>query len=105
MSIRKVKRTIVASAAAAAAAGGFSVLALAGPAGAALSNGSQVPGSAVPLTPFTGGTPFSSGQGIDVSIPANSVLSPGAQINILECAAPNGVLPTSEATCDGNTIQ
>jgi hypothetical protein len=56
----------------------------------------------------TPGTPFSSGQLINVVIPANSAFaSPDntAAINILECAAPNGVIPTQTTACDGNTIQ
>ncbi len=28
-----------------------------------------------------------------------------AGINVVECAAPNGVIPTQVAACDGNTIQ
>jgi hypothetical protein len=105
MSIRHVARTVAATAASAAAAGGIAALAMASPAGAVLSNGSQVPGSASPTAPFTPGIPFSSGQTIDVIVPANSVLTPGALIRIVECAAPNGVLPTSNLQCDGNTIQ
>src|ERR1700735_5858669 len=38
--------------------------------------GSSVPGSAVAVGAFTGNTPFSSGQGINVEIPANSIFSP-----------------------------
>ena len=71
-------------------------------------NGSQVPGSAVPIGSFTAGTPFSSGQNIEITIPANSNLQPGAGINILECADPGGTvanLPSSINQCDGNTIQ
>jgi hypothetical protein len=36
-------------------------------------------------------------------VPANSILTSGANIYILECAAPNGVLPVSTTQCDGNT--
>jgi hypothetical protein len=66
--------------------------------------GSEVPGSALPIGTVTAG-PFSSGQVIQVQIPANSTLGSGAGINIVECAAPGGVAPTATAACDGNTIQ
>ena len=66
--------------------------------------GSEVPGSALPIGTVTPG-PFSSGQVIQVQIPANSTLASGAGINIVECAAPGGVAPTNTAACDGNTIQ
>ena len=66
--------------------------------------GSEVPGSALPIGTFTAG-PFASGQVIEVKIPANSTLTPGAGINIVECAAPGGVAPTTPSACDGNTIQ
>ena len=36
-------------------------------------------------------------------VPANTVLTPGASIFILECAAPGGVDPSGSASCDGNT--
>ncbi len=65
-------------------------------------SGDNIPGSAAAQTPFSPGT-FDSGQGIDVVVPPNSVLTPGARIEVLECAAPNGVDPTSTAACDGNT--
>ena len=61
-------------------------------------------------TPFTAGTPFDSGQKIDVSVPANTVFDGSAYgnntqgIKILECSAPNGVIPTSTTACDGNTV-
>ncbi len=73
-------------------------------AGAAISSGSQVPGSALPVGAFTAGTPFSSGQNIEVSIPTNTVFPQGANVVILECAAPGGVLPTQTDQCDANTI-
>jgi hypothetical protein len=71
-------------------------------------NGTQVPGSDVPSGSYTAGTPFSSGQNIKVLIPTNSNLTPGAKVNIIECADPSGSatnLPTSVSQCDGNTIQ
>ena len=72
--------------------------------------GTEVPGSAIPIGTFAAGTPFSSGQVIEVTIPANSTLTPLAGINIVECADPGAsasppVVPTNTAQCDGNTIQ
>ncbi|MGO9027038.1 MAG: beta strand repeat-containing protein [Acidimicrobiales bacterium] len=85
---------------------------LVGSAGAITINtsGQQVPGSAVAINPdpvtgdtVTPGTPFSSGQTIKVTVPAESVLSLTGNVEILECAAPNGVLPTQPTQCDPNT--
>ncbi|MGP8060627.1 MAG: beta strand repeat-containing protein, partial [Acidimicrobiales bacterium] len=64
-----------------------------------------VPGAAAPVSPFTANTPFSSGQNINVVIPANSTLPPNANVDIVECSAPNGVIPTDPSQCDGETIQ
>ena len=84
-----------------------------GIAGAALSSGDQIASSALPISPdpnthftVTPGTPFSSGQTISVQVPANTVLSTTANVKIVECAAPSGVLPTNPAACDpGQTVQ
>jgi hypothetical protein len=70
---------------------------------ASLTSGSSGP-YAVPVAPFAAGTPFSSGQPINVVVPANSIFLPTSGINIVECAAPGGVDPTLPAECDGNTI-
>ena len=67
--------------------------------------GSSVPNAAMPVAPFTAGTPFSSGQAINVVVPANSLFVPTSSVNILERAAPDGVVPTLPIECDGNTIQ
>jgi hypothetical protein len=67
--------------------------------------GTEVPGSALPIGTVTTGTPFSSGQVIQVQVPANPVLTPGAGIIVVECAAPGGAVPTQPSDCDGNTIQ
>ena len=105
MFIRHVARTVGISVAAAAVAGTFSVIALAGPAGAAgPASGDTVPTAATPVTPFTPGSPFSSGQNINVVVPAGSLFNPSLNINIVECAAPGGVVPTDPGNCDGNTI-
>lgn len=98
MKIRRLIKTVSVSAAATACAG-IGALAFAGSAGAATS----YPNAIVPQTGFTPGTPFDSGQQVDVVVPANSILTPNANIYLLECAAPNGVLPTSTTQCDGNT--
>ena len=67
---------------------------------------------AVLVAPCTGGTPFSSGQNINVVIPTNETFSSDdglnnntSGINIVECAAPNGVVPRLTSACDGNTIE
>ena len=52
-------------------------------------------------------TTFTDQQVIGVTVSANSTFTHGTGINILECADPGGTeanLPTSDATCDGNTI-
>jgi hypothetical protein len=106
MSIRQAARRVAVAAASVSAASAFSIAMFAGPAGAAApTEGSIVPNSAVPVAPFTAGQAFSSGQGIDISVPANTVFTSTTQdINVLECSAPNGVPPTSPSSCDGNTI-
>jgi hypothetical protein len=66
-------------------------------------DGSIVPDSAVPVAPYTAGQPFSSGQQINIVIPANSDLPTGSNANVVECAAPGGVPPTDISECDGLT--
>ena len=68
-------------------------------------NGSKVPGAAIPIGSYAAGTPFSSGQVLEIKIPPNSNLTPGAGVKIVECAAPGGVVPSNPAACDGSTIQ
>jgi hypothetical protein len=80
----------------------FGVVTLAG--AAAPTEGSSVPNSAIPVGTFTAGTPFSSGQSINIVIPANSVFTNTTNLLILECTAPGGVIPTKTSACDGNTI-
>lgn len=72
------------------------------------SEGTQVPGAAVPAGSYPSGAPFYSGQTLQVSIPPNSHLQPLLRVNILECSDPGGTaanLPTSVSECDGDTIQ
>lgn len=115
MNIRKAG---VALAAATAIAGFAGVAALIAPgvAGAdPISSSGTTVQAALPINPdpntgftVTPGTPFSSGQTIEVSIPAETVLSQSGKIQIVECADPGGApanLPTSAASCDpGGTI-
>ncbi len=99
MTIRRVAKTVATSVAAVACAGA-GALAFAGTAGAA----TEIPNALQPVSgTFTAGTPFDSGQQVDVVVPANSVLTAGSTIYLLECAAPGGVLPTSTTECDGDT--
>ena len=73
-------------------------------------SGQQVPGSLVAINPdpntgftITPDTPFSSGQTVEIAVPAESVLLANTNVEILECEAPNGVLPTQPSECDPNT--
>jgi len=77
---------------------GFTVVA-----GADLTSGTTVPTAATPVGTVSTG-PFSSGQNINVVVPANTLFSPNTNINIVECEAPQGVVPTDPSACDGNTI-
>ncbi len=68
-------------------------------------SGSTLPGSAVPQETYTANAPFSSGQLLDVQVPANSIFISTKSVNIVECTAPGGVVPTDPSACDGSTIQ
>jgi hypothetical protein len=115
MSVRHVARRVALSLAATAVVGAFATTAFvaptAVPAGATTAcaaSGDECLTAAQPVGTVAAHTPFSSGQLINVVIPANSAFaSPDntAAINLLECAAPNGVIPTLTTACDGNTIQ
>jgi hypothetical protein len=89
---------LVASIAAVAATTAFADLA-----GAAISSGDQVAGVLATSGTVTLHTPFSSGQNINITVPANSVFNPITAVQIVECTAPNGVLPTDPSSCDGLT--
>ena len=97
MSLRIVARRVVASVAATAAAGTLALVAFSAPAGATgPASGSIVPGAASPVAPYTAGTPFDSGQSINIVVPANSAFAGShLAVNVVECAAPNGVIPVS----------
>ena len=49
--------------------------------------------------------PFDSGQLVNIVIPANSAFAQDAGVNLVECAAPDGVVPTQTTACDGLTLQ
>jgi hypothetical protein len=108
MLIRAVPRRLAVLGLAAAVTGAMALVAYAPSAFAgSITQGSQVPNSALPEGAYHNGA-FSSGQNIEIQVPANSVLTPGASVNILECADPGGTVandPTSDSQCDGNTIQ
>jgi hypothetical protein len=99
MFIRRVAK-VAATTAAIGATSAIGVLALSGAAGADLTTNQQIQ-AAVPQTPFTPGTPFSSGQQITVSVPANTLLPHATNIHIVQCeAGPGGAPPTGTPVCD-----
>ena len=51
------------------------------------------------------GHPYQSGTSISISVGPNARFTPYSRIEILECAAPKGILPVDDTTCDGNTAQ
>ena len=107
-----LRKAVTSLAAATAIAGSAGLTSLPGVASVApiSSSGTSVPGAVVTLNPDpntqdvpTPGTPDSSGQTISVQIPAETVLNQNANIQIIECADPGGLvanLPTSAAGCD-----
>jgi len=62
-------------------------------------------GTVAPIGTVTAGTPFSSGQTVKVTAPAGSGLPTGSNVTLVECAAPNGVLPTLPSQCDPGDTQ
>ena len=62
-------------------------------------------GTVAPIGTVTAGTPFSSGQTVQVSAPTGSGLPTGTNVTLVECAAPNGVLPTLPSQCDPSNTQ
>jgi hypothetical protein len=111
----KLRNVAVSLAAATAIAGssGLAVVAFSGVAGAAVPQGTTVQ-AALPISPdpssgetVTPGTPYASGQTIEVKVPANTALVPGTAVKVIECADPGGLpanLPVSTAGCDTTTI-
>jgi hypothetical protein len=110
MSARHLARMAAASLVTLTAAGAISVLGFATTSGAnttcsgTYTSGCTVTGMTVPGETYAAGTPFSSGQQINIVIPANSVLPSDTELDVVECASPGGVDPTDPSTCDGNTI-
>lgn len=108
MSVRHVARRVAVSIAATAAAGTFAALAFSSPAGATEpASGATLPDSVQPAGSSTPG-PFDSGQSVNVVVPANTAFAApnnNTGVNIVECSAPNGVVPTLPSACDGNTLQ
>ncbi|HEY1439524.1 MAG TPA: Ig-like domain-containing protein, partial [Mycobacterium sp.] len=88
---------------------GLGALGLVAVAGATTpASGDQVTTAAQCSSSCTAAAPFSSGQTINIVIPANSAFAAPdntTSIKVIECAAPNGVIPTQTTACDGNTIQ
>jgi hypothetical protein len=108
MSLRHVARRVAVAVAATAAAGTFAAMAFSSPAGATPpASGSTISNAAQCSDTCTSG-PFDSGQNINVVVPANSAFAApnnNSGIIIVECSAPNGVVPTLPSACDGNTQQ
>ena len=70
--------------------------------------GSGWAGASAPTVTMSPSTDLHDGESVSVSIGPNTVFTPNAGVNILECADPGGTLanlPKSDSTCDGNTIQ
>jgi hypothetical protein len=99
----------VATGAAVVCVGALSTVAFSGVAGA-LTSGGSVTNAIIATNPdptsgnsITPGTPFQSGQTVEVTVPANTVFNPATNVVIGECAAPNGVIPTLTSACDVST--
>jgi hypothetical protein len=108
MSLRHVARRVAVAVAATAAAGTFAAMAFSSPAGATPpASGATISNAAQCADTCTPG-PFDSGQNVNVVVPANSAFAApnnNSGIIIVECSAPNGVVPTLPSACDGNTQQ
>ncbi len=64
--------------------------------------------AATPTVTISPAGPYHDGESVTVSIGPNSVFTPNTRVNILECADPGGTpagLPSSDKSCDGQTIQ
>jgi hypothetical protein len=57
------------------------------------------------MTPAPTDHPYADGQSLTLSVGPNSRFSAHTRIEVLECAAPKGVVPVDDSTCDGNTAQ
>jgi hypothetical protein len=91
--------------------GSIAIFVLVAPLGFWSSAGATVPGSgSVIPDAFQGGWPgpFDSGENANIVIPPNSAFAApnnNSGVDIVECAAPDGVVPTQTTACDGNTLQ
>lgn len=111
----KLRNVAISLAAATAIAGssGLALVGFSGVAGATVTSGSTVQ-AAIPISPdpssgqtVTSGTPYASGQTIEVKVPANTALSPTEAVKIIECGDPGGLpanLPITAAGCNTNTV-
>jgi hypothetical protein len=88
-----------------AAASACGLLLFAGAAGAATGTVTPINPDPTSGSPITPGIPYSSGQTVTVSAPSGSGLPSGANVTLVECAAPNGVLPTLPSQCDPSNTQ
>ena len=60
-------------------------------------------GATVSISPGANGHPYMNEASLTITVGPNSTFAPYSRIEVLECAAPNGVPPVSDASCDGNT--
>lgn len=60
-----------------------------------------------PAVTITGaaGSPYGNGAVVGIAVGPNSFFAPHSRIEVIECAAPKGVDPVNDTTCDGNTAQ
>ncbi len=60
-------------------------------------------GATVSVSPGANGQPYANEASLTITVGPNSTFAPYSRIEVLECAAPNGVPPVSDSSCDGNT--
>lgn len=60
---------------------------------------------ALAVSPSLSGHPVRNGETVSISVGPNSFFDPYSRIEIMECAAPGGQLPTSDLVCDGVTTE
>lgn len=60
-------------------------------------------GATVSISPGANGHPYMNEASLTITVGPNSTFAPYSRIEVLECAAPIGVPPVSDASCDGNT--
>jgi hypothetical protein len=57
------------------------------------------------VTPGPSSQPYQNSATVALGVGPNSTFRPNSRIEVLECSAPKGILPTSDTSCDGNTAQ